>query len=266
MRQTGPMGSRLAAAAATSGALALVHAAPSAAVLGTFAQRPPTAVPGGWCRWRWPGSAGDPGALALTIDDGPAPATTPRTLDLLDRYGMRATFFVVGTEVDRHPELAGEIRRRGHGLGVHGYQHRHHLLRSPAWVHADTGRAAASVSAATGATPRWYRPPYGQLTSGTVAAARRHGMQVVLWSRWGREFAERSAGPVVDRLRPGLIPGAVLLVHDSDRFARPGTAAITHRVLGSLAAELERRQLVSVLLDDLAAMHVPDRSSAVVPA
>ncbi len=240
-------------------AAVLAHALPSVTVLGTFAPSPPAVLPAGWCRWRWPAS-GAAGALALTFDDGPDPLTTPRTLDLLDELGLRATFFLVGGEVDRYPALAAEIAGRGHGVAVHGHGHRHHLLRSPGWVCADTALAVAAVGRATGVVPRWYRPPYGQTSIGTVRAAQRHGLQVVLWSRWGREFAERSAGPVLERLRPGLVAGGVLLLHDSDRYARPGTAALTHQVLRPLAGELARRQLVSVPLDEL------DRRSAAAEA
>lgn len=254
MGQTGAMGSRPAvAAAAAAGALVVGHALPSVAVLGTFVPRGPTSVGigGSSWRWRWPGpDAG--GALALTFDDGPDPASTPRTLDVLDELSLRATFFVVGSAVERHPAIVADIVGRGHGIGVHGHHHRHHLLRTPAWVCSDTAVAVASVGSVTGGKPRWYRPPFGQLSTATVLAAGRHGLQVVLWSRWGREFSSTSADPVVRRLLPGVVPGAVLLLHDSDRYARPGTAAITRQVLTPLAAAMRERRLSSVTLDELA--------------
>lgn len=224
----------------------MAHYLPSVAVVGTFLPRPPRAL-GGWCRWRLPaGRAG----VALTFDDGPSPDSTPRTLDLLDELRLRATFFVVGEQAEAHGDLVAEMRRRGHEVGVHGYRHEHHLARSPGWTRHDTAAAVEAVAAATGAAPRWYRPPYGQMTARTVVEARRHGLDVVLWSRWGKEFAEARVEPVLQRLAGGLRPGAVLLLHDSDTYAPPGTARRTHQVLAPLAAELERRGLASVGLGE----------------
>lgn len=225
--------------AALAGAATLGHYLPSVTVLGTFLDRPPVALPRGWCRWRLDDDAT---GVALTFDDGPS-ADTPRTLDLLDRLGLRATFFVVGEAADRHPGLVAEMAARGHDVGVHGYRHEHHLRRRGSWVRGDTDRAVTAVGAATGRAPRWYRPPYGQMSARTILEARRHGLQVVLWSRWGKEWAETSVEPVLDRLAGGLRPGAILLLHDSDRYAVDGTAARTHQVLPLLAEELDRRGL-----------------------
>lgn len=229
------------------GAGTLAHFLPAAAVLGTFLSRPPTALPWGWCRWRLDG---DQAAVALTLDDGPSPRTTPRTLDLLDDLQLRATFFVVGEQAAAHGDLVAEMRRRGHAVGVHGYQHEHHTLRGPRWVRRDTEQAVAAIAAATGTAPRWIRPPYGQLTASTLVEARRHSLQVVLWSRWGKEFTGERVDEVLDRLSPGLVPGAIVLLHDSDSYAPAGTATCTHEVLAPLADELHRRGLTTVALGE----------------
>lgn len=237
-------GRRGAAAAGTALAAAAVgHALPSVTVLGTFLPRPPCRLPGGWCRWRLDGGHR---AVALTFDDGPTPEATPRTLDLLDDLRLVATFFVVGAQVEAHPDLVAAMGAAGHGVAVHGHEHASHLVRSPQWVRRDTERAVAAVTEAAGVPPRWYRPPYGQIAAATGVQARRHGMEVVLWSRWGREFAEPAAGPVLDRLAGGLRPGAVLLLHDSDAHAPAGTAARTHQVLPLLAEALRHRGLGTV--------------------
>lgn len=232
-------------AVTAAAAAAVSHALPSVAVLGTFLPRPPARVPGGWCRWRLDGNRRE---VALTFDDGPTAEATSRTLDLLDDLGLVATFFVVGAQVEAHPELVAAMRDGGHAVGVHGHRHAHHLGQSPGWIRRDTERAVAAVTEASGVRPRWYRPPYGQLTTATALQARHHGMEVVLWSRWGREFAEPAAGSVLDRLARGLRPGAVLLLHDSDAHAPAGTAARTHEVLPPLAEELQRRGLGSATL------------------
>jgi peptidoglycan/xylan/chitin deacetylase (PgdA/CDA1 family) len=220
---------------------------PSVCVLGQWAPVRLEALPAGMCRWRGPASSN---AVALTFDDGPSPTTTPRTLELLDALGMKATFFVLGSLVEAHPELVGEIRRRGHGVGLHGYHHRHHLLHGPRWVRRDTEAALAALAGA-GVRPRWYRPPYGQLSAATVLEARRHGMEVVLWSAWGREWAETDPQAVAARLTRRIEPGAVVLLHDNDALSTPGTAARAWRALELLAPVLSERALRVVALDTL---------------
>ena len=242
---TGRRGLPLAAGAA--GLAALAHYLPAVCVLGQWSPVPLRALPGGLCHWRGPATSD---AVAITLDDGPSPATTPRTLDLLDELGLVATFFVIGALAEAHPALVAEIRRRGHGIASHGHRHEHHLLRGPGWIRRDTA-AAASTLQGLGARPRWYRPPYGQLTARTLVEARRHDMEVVLWSVWGKEWAEPSAEAVMDRLAGGLEPGAILLLHDSDEVPPPGKAERTWGALELLAPELDHRGLRSVDLDTL---------------
>lgn len=231
-----------------AGALALAHYLPSICVLGQWSPVPLRALPGGLCRWRGPSGSGE---LSLTIDDGPSPDTTPRTLDLLDALGMRATFFVLGAQAEAHPGLVAEICRRGHTVGSHGYAHEHHLLRSPSWIAADMAAGVDAVARTTGTSPRFYRPTYGQLTARTMAESRRHGLELVLWSVWGHEWSERDPGPVMTRLERGLEPGAIVLLHDNDVNCRPGTGELTHRVLERLAGVLDDRGLRAVTLDQL---------------
>lgn len=223
------------------------HALPSVCVLGQWSPVPLRALPRGWCRWRGPADSHD---VALTFDDGPSPQTTPATLDLLDELGMRATFFVLGILAEAHGDLVNEIRRRGHTVGLHGYRHEHHLLRTPGWIRRDVAESAAAIEA-LGIRPRWFRPPYGQLTATTIVEARRHGMDVVLWSAWGHEWDEPDAAAVMRRVAPGLGPGAIVLLHDTDVSAPPGTAARTHASLPLLAEALRVGGWRAVTVDDL---------------
>jgi peptidoglycan/xylan/chitin deacetylase (PgdA/CDA1 family) len=233
--------------AGAAGLAALAHYAPSVCVLGQWAPTPIRALPYGWCRWAGPG---DVDAIALTFDDGPSPESTPRTLDLLDRLGMGATFFVLGDQAAAYPELIAEMRAGGHTVASHGYRHAHHFWKSPSWIAADLAASVAEL-ARTGERPRWYRPTYGQLTARTILESRRNGMEVVLWSAWGREWAENAPEPVAARIRGSLRAGSIVLLHDNDVSCPPGTADRTHAALELVARDLDARGLRAVSLDDL---------------
>ena len=135
--------------------------------------------------------------VALTFDHGPDPALTPQFLELLDTRQVRATFFLLGSMTARAPELAAQIAATGHEIGVHGWDHRYLPLRGPRATYDDIRRARDTIASVTGATPRFFRPPYGVLSSSGLAAARRLGLTPVLWTCWGKEW------------RPGSTPESV---------------------------------------------------------
>ena len=175
--------------------------------------------------------------VALTFDDGPDPAATPAFLDLLAARGLRATFFLLGSMVVKAPELAADIADAGHEIAVHGWDHRYTILRSPRAVRDDLARARDVVAEASGTQPRFYRPPYGVLSAGALAAARAHGLTPVLWTCWGREWAAGATpGSVYATLMKDLTPGATVLLHDSDCTSPAGSWAAA---LGALPWLLE---------------------------
>jgi peptidoglycan/xylan/chitin deacetylase (PgdA/CDA1 family) len=187
---------------------------------------------------------GEQSRIALTLDDGPHPVATPRFLDLLERKGVRATFFLLGQELVRNPQLGREIVAAGHEIAVHGWTHRMLLLRGPLSTRADITRAYEYIAEVTGATPRWYRPPYGVLTTAAALTARTLGMTPVLWTSWGRDW-EKSANPdrVYDTVVRGLHGGGTILLHDSDCTSVPGSWAATLGALPRILAECDHRGL-----------------------
>ncbi|MFF8726747.1 polysaccharide deacetylase family protein [Streptomyces sp. NPDC015171] len=208
-----PGGSRRTAALLLPAGAALAHIGPAA-----------TWLPG-VRRLLLPGlaGAGGPGHIALTFDDGPDPVSTPRFLDALDALGVRATFFVVGEHVVRHPGVVRETARRGHELGVHGWRHDRPWRPAFARDAAGVARTVRAVHDLTGHRPRWYRPPYGILTTGRWLAARRAGLRTVLWSAWGRDWtADATPASVRARVTADLRGGGTVLLHDSDRCSAPG--------------------------------------------
>jgi len=175
-------------------------------------------------------------AVALTFDDGP-----DRGLDdffaPLEKYGARATFFVVGEQVERDPGKLREIVSRGHEVAVHCHRHRNHLRLTPRQTIEDMRRARAVIEEASGCTTRFYRPPYGIFNTASWLEASRQGWKQVLWRRWGRDWEARATpGSVAEKIGSPEA-GDVLLLHDSDRYAAPGSRLAT---LGALPIILER--------------------------
>jgi peptidoglycan-N-acetylglucosamine deacetylase len=162
--------------------------------------------------------------VALTFDDGPDPASTPQFLDELDRLGIRATFFVLGRRLAEFPDLGREVVARGHDVGVHGWVHRPHLLRTPQGVYADLRRTTETVRAVVGVRPRFARPPNGVITGAGLWSARRLGLRTVLWTADGRDWqAAATPESVTDRITRRLRGGGVVLLHDSDITSASGS-------------------------------------------
>jgi peptidoglycan/xylan/chitin deacetylase (PgdA/CDA1 family) len=162
--------------------------------------------------------------VALTFDDGPHPESTPRFLRLLEAERVRATFFLLGGQLVRHPDIGRAIVAGGHEVAVHGYDHQLLLRRSPFATVDDLTRATHVIAEITGTTPRWWRPPYGVASTASILAARRLGLTPVLWTCWGRDWSRSATSDSVHRrVLRRLSGGGTVLLHDSDHAASPGS-------------------------------------------
>ena len=151
--------------------------------------------------------------IALTFDDGPDPVYTPRLLDLLKRYGAKATFFVVGAHAERHPELIRRMHEEGHVIGIHNYVHLPNWFLRPRTVRRQVQRTCAIIESITGETPKYYRPPWGIVNVFDFAITGK--LQIVLWTSMFGDWRRR-VGPdrLYARMRKKLKPGQVFLLHD----------------------------------------------------
>ena len=178
--------------------------------------------------------------VALTFDDGPHPQGTRAVLEILQAYGVRATFFLVGEQVVRSPATAAEVVAAGHTIALHGDRHRNMLRLAPWQVRDDLRRGEERVGAVSGRPLELYRPPYGVFNAAALAHARRRGWRPLLWTQWGRDWAARATPEsIASKLLDGVGEGSVLLLHDADDYSAPGswrrTAAALPRVLDGLA-------------------------------
>jgi peptidoglycan/xylan/chitin deacetylase (PgdA/CDA1 family) len=226
-------GAALRALAVTAG-LAVAHAGPGITALRVVRTRFFPLLSG----------QSDSDHVALTFDDGPDPAATPLFIDVLRGRGIRATFFVLGSQVSRSPRLVADIADAGHEVGVHGWRHRYLPLRGPAATHDDLARTKEIIAAAAGVDAWLFRPPYGVLSTAGLVAAARLGLTTVLWSCWGREWAPgATAESVYQTLLSDLGGGATVLLHDSDVTSPPGSCHAALGALELLLDECERRGL-----------------------
>ncbi len=191
---------------------------------------------------------GDSSGVAITFDDGPHPEGTPAVLDVLARAGARATFFVIGEQVLRRPALAAEIVARGHAIALHGHRHTLQLRMRAGELDADLARGAAAIEDATGRRPSLHRPPYGIYSPAGLAAARRAGLQPLLWSRWGKDWRKwTTPRRIASRATHDLSAGDVILLHDADFYSAKNSHRRTTKALQLILTELTFMQTDTVL-------------------
>ena len=185
-------------------------------------------------------SSGMPlGAVALTFDDGPDPRWTPRVLDVLRRYHAHATFFVIGSKVNEHPELVRRIVAEGHELGVHTFTHAE-LAAVPAWRRRlELTLTQNAIAAVTGTQVVLMRPPYSktpkELSAADFAALRESGQTGYLSVLADRETDDWRRPGVDAIVQAGTVPpgkGAVVLLHDGGGD-RSQTVAAVERILAN---------------------------------
>jgi peptidoglycan/xylan/chitin deacetylase (PgdA/CDA1 family) len=190
----------------------------------------------------------DVAGVAVTFDDGPHPEGTPAILAILAENDVRATFFLVGEQVERRPELAAEIQAAGHAIGVHGYRHRCQLRLSAAEIVDDYRRGLAAIEDATGRRPQLHRPPYGIYSGAGLDAARAQGLKPLLWSKWGKDWRKFTTPErIAARATGDIARGDVILLHDADFYSSKDSHRRTAKALPLVIAELNRRELSTVL-------------------
>lgn len=229
-------------------ALLAVIAAPGLwpwAVAAVLANHLLIAATGLWPRSHWlgpnwtrlPAAATARREIALTIDDGPDPVVTPQVLDLLDHYAVQATFFCIGKQAERHPDLCREIVRRGHAVENHSQQHRHHFsVMGTRGLARELQAAQDTLTRISGQRPQFFRAPAGLRNPFLEPVLARLGLRLASWSARGFDTRISDAGQVKNSLMRDLRAGAILLLHD-------GHAARTHAgtpvILEVLPAVLE---------------------------
>jgi peptidoglycan-N-acetylglucosamine deacetylase len=178
-------------------------------------------------------------AIALTFDDGPS-ESTPALLEILARYGAPATFFEIGANVRRLPNVAREVAAAGHDIGNHTHSHPLLALQSPGFIHRELAAAQEAIEHATGRRPRYFRAPYGARWFGLRAAQQRLGLSGVMWSTIALDW-KRQTPAVVSRLLHGATRGAILCLHDGRVLEHRPDIGVTLQAVRELLPRLMDR-------------------------
>ena len=145
-----------------------------------------------------------PGEIALTFDDGPNPAWTPRLLDALAAHNVKATFFLLGSFAQGEPDLVRRIADGGHLIGNHSWSHPDLSRTSSAQIREELRRTSETLAQITGAPTRFFRPPFGARRPAVFRIAREFGLQTVLWNAmtpdWREPSAERITAKLVEKI------------------------------------------------------------------
>lgn len=181
--------------------------------------------------------------VSLTFDDGPCPYTN-QVLDLLDQYDMKATFFCIGQQVLKYPEIANRIIESGHSIGNHSFTHRKDIAFSNVReMITEIQLADEALAKATKYTTPMYRPPFGVTNPNVIKACKASNKQIIGWSIRSLDTVIKDEKRILNRIVPRLKAGDIVLLHD--------TSERTVRVLEQLLIKMKEMNLQSIPVDRL---------------
>jgi peptidoglycan-N-acetylglucosamine deacetylase len=153
-------------------------------------------------------------AIALTIDDGPDPVYTPQVLSVLRKYGVTATFSMIGLHVAAYPQLARTVAEAGHKICNHTWTHSDLVGMRVLSVRDELTRASDAIHAATGVHPGLFRAPYGAWSRAVIRQCERMQMVPLDWSVDPRDWARPGVRRIVRNIMTNTQPGSIILEHD----------------------------------------------------
>jgi len=196
----------------------------------------------------WHGDINQP-KIALTFDDGPNEPYTSEILDILKKYSIKATFFVLGKNVERYPDTAKRIVEEGHVIGNHTYDHPYLLIQSKSHIKYEIEKAEQAIFKATHTKPHLFRPPYGVTDNWIYHTVKEYGYVTVEWSVTGNNGGKEIRTNVIEKdVLSRVTNGAIILLHDGDRLIRHADRSHIVKALPFIIESLQKKgyQFVTV--------------------
>jgi peptidoglycan/xylan/chitin deacetylase (PgdA/CDA1 family) len=193
-----------------------------------------------------------PDQVALTFDDGPSGADTPRVLDVLARHGARATFFTLAQNVRRHPDMIRRMVAEGHEVAIHGELHLPLLMLPPGLIRREIRRSADAVLEAANVTAQHYRPPFGLMVPSQARFVQQIGYTPVLGDVYPEDAYQPPVDTIVARVLRRITAGSILILHDGSPIGEPSRAR-TVEALDIILRHLATRALKGVSVECLLA-------------
>lgn len=188
--------------------------------------------------------------IALTFDDGPSPAYTSQVLTILQTYGVKATFFVIGTNAAAYPDYVQQEYQQGNAIGNHTWTHPNLTQLSSSEGRSQLQRTSDEIQAVTGVNPTVFRPPGGNFNSSVQSIAASLGLSTVLWNVDPRDWSQPGTDVIIQRVLDAVHNGSIILLHDGG-----GNRSETVAALPTIISRLEQRgfQFVTIprLIQDL---------------
>jgi peptidoglycan/xylan/chitin deacetylase (PgdA/CDA1 family) len=190
--------------------------------------------------------------IAFTFDDGPNPVYTPQLLDLLKKYQIKATFFVLGSKAEKYPEIILRMHKEGHLVAIHNYVHRSNWFMSPWTIRRQLKKSVTIIEGITGERPTYYRPPWGLVNLFDFFLLKQ--FKIVLWSVMAEDW--RSKGgieKVRERLLSNIKQGDIILLHDCGETLGANTDAPMNTInaLKIVLKELPTQGFSCVRIDEM---------------
>ncbi len=186
--------------------------------------------------------------IALSFDDGPHPSYTPEILSILDEYGVTATFFMVGENVQYWPEVAESVIAAGHEVGNHSYDHARLSSLTETGVREQISRCEEAIASVGEYRPHLLRPPEGCLSQTVRKLSRELDYRIILWDIDTRDWAHTPPGKIAQNILDNVQAGDIILMHDYIGHDSPTPEAL-RLVLPELLARGYRFVTVSELID-----------------
>lgn len=190
--------------------------------------------------------------IALTFDDGPYPPYTQKLLNVLAEKHVHATFFMVGENAAKHPELVREVQSAGHLVALHAGYHKDLLKLSPDEVRSNIAYGKSTLEGITGTQLHFMRPPHGFKDWSVISAIEDADLLTTNWSIIPRDWTNPGAQVITDRVLEKAEPGAIVLLHDGDSPKNKAPREQTIEAVAAIIDKLRAQGYEFVTIEELA--------------